>query len=210
MHPAGLRLKRSLRFKNSVFMKRNILWLSLLTFAVLPACGGDADGTENGTDTTTANADFTGMSEISLKESGLNMTIMLPEVASPTGASVEPQIDHEVGDYIWDVIIGQHFHLVIEDFGKEKDRVADEKKRLGDLGGIFVTEYIVDEPKLIMYKRTLHEGQGGKPSYHCYGQVQVDGFTYILRSHEDGGLKPIIEDMVKTIRSAKQIGAVAA
>ena len=56
-----------------------------------------------------------------------------------------------------------------------------------------------------MYKRELHEGQGGKPTYHCYGQTVVDGYTYVLRSQQDGSMRPIIEDMVKTIRSAKQM-----
>ncbi len=191
-------------------MKQNFFWIAALTIAFVPSCGGENGDSTDGEGGDTLDTSFAGMSEMSLKENGLNMTIMLPEVASPTGASVEPQVDHEDGDYMWDLYIGQHFHLVIEDFGKEKDKVADEKKRLADLNGIFVVEYILDEPALIMYKRTLHEGQGGKPTYHCYGQTKVDGYTYILRSHEDGGLKPIIEDMVKTIRSAKQAGAVAA
>ena len=148
-------------------------------------------------------AEYAGMNEMSLKEYGLNMAIMLPEVASSTGASIEPQVEHEDGDYLWHVLIGTRFHLVIEDFGKEKNKVADEKKRLADLNDIFVIEYLVDEPNLIMYKRTLHEDQGGKKTYHCYGETVIDGYTYVLRSQQDGSLKPIVEDMVKTIRSAK-------
>jgi len=147
------------------------------------------------------------MNEISLKEYALNMCIMLPEVASSTGASIEPAINHEEGDYLWDVKIGTRFHLIIEDFGKEKDKVTNEKKRLKDLEKIFNVEYLTDDASIIMYKRTLHEGQGGKPSYHCYGEAIIDGYTYVLRSQEDGSLKPIIEDMEKTIQSAKQCGA---
>jgi hypothetical protein len=83
--------------------------------------------------------------------------------------------------------------------------VASEKKRLADLSNIFTFEFLVDEPKLIMYRRSLHEGQGGKTTFHCYGEVEVEGYNYVLRSAEEGSLKPIIEDMVKTIRSAKPI-----
>lgn len=185
----------------------------LLIFAVFPAlflgsCGGsDGDGDETIEDTvdTTVDVDFMDMNEMSLKSEGLNMVIMLPEVASTTGASIEPLVEHDDGDYLWNVNIGAHFHLIIEDFGKEKNKVANEKKRLADLDKIFVIEYITDEPNLIMYKRTLHEGQGGKPTYHCFGEITIDGYTFVLRSEQEGSFKPIIDDMVKTIRSAKPI-----
>lgn len=179
--------------------------VSLLTFT---ACGGGEGGESDGTNgEETTDLDFADMNEITLKDHGLNMSLMLPEVASSTGASIEPQIVHDDGDYLWDVQIGSHFHLVVEDFGKEKDKVADEKKRLTDLSNIFVIEFLIDDPELIMYKRSLHEGQGGKPTYHCYGQKVIDGYTYVLRSEEEGGMKPIIDDMVKTIQSAKEIGS---
>jgi hypothetical protein len=145
------------------------------------------------------------MNQISLSDYGLDMTLLLPEVASSTGASIEPSITHEDGNYLWFLDIGNHFHLVIEDFGKEKDKVKQEKQKLADQKDIFVIEYLVDEPDLIMYKRTLHEGQGGKPSYHVYGSKEINGYTYVLRSADEGGLKPVIEDMVTTIRSAKEI-----
>ena len=185
-------------------MKKVIFFGSIFVFLISSCNGGDSEGTGNDTlavDTT----NYSDMDEMTLSDHGLNMQIMLPNVASSTGASIEPTVEHFDGDYLWDVKIGNQFHLIIEDFGKEKNKVAEEKKRLTDMGRIFVIEYVIDEPKVIMYKRELHEGQGGKPTYHCYGETTVDGYTYVLRSHEDGNFKPIIEDMVKTIRSAKQI-----
>jgi hypothetical protein len=183
-------------------MKR--IFLFSFCALLLASCGGDGE-TDVTTDGVVDTLDYSGMNEMSLKDQGLNMKIMLPEVASSTGASVEPKVEHDDGDYLWHVKIGTRFHLIIEDFGKEKNKVANEKARLADLNKIFVVEYIMDEPNLIMYKRTLHEDQGGQPSYHCYGETTVDGYTYVLRSEEDGSLKPIIDDMVKTIKSAKTI-----
>lgn len=187
-------------------MKRFFL-LSIGLALILSSCGGSGEEGTTDENASLDTTDFTGMSEMSLKDQGLNMQIMLPEVASSTGASIEPQILHDDGDYLWHVKIGTRFHLVIEDFGKEKNKVSNEKTRLADLDKIFVVEYLVDDPNLIMYKRTLHEEQGGKPSYHCYGETTVDGYTYVLRSQEDGSLKPIIDDMVKTIKSAKPVEA---
>jgi len=189
-------------------MKRHILF-SIAAVMFLSACGGSGEEGDETTDNSMDSLDYTDMNEISLLDQGLSMKIMLPEVASSTGASIEPQIEHDDGDYLWHVKIGTRFHLIIEDFGKEKDKIKNEKVRLADLDKIFVVEYMVEEPGIIMYKRTLHEDQGGKPSYHCYGETTIDGYTFVLRSQEDGSLKPIIDDMVKTIKSAKSLSDVA-
>lgn len=182
-----------------------ILMSSFLSFSLL-SCGGHNEGTDvSEQETDTLSIDFSDMSEISLREHDLNLSLMLPEVASATGSSIDPFIEHDKGDYLWYLSIGPRFKMIIEDFGKEKGKVKQEKERLADLEEIFQIDYVTDEPNLIMYKRNLHEGQGGKPSYHCYGEVMIDGYNYVLRSGDEGSLKPIIEDMVKTIRSAKPI-----
>ncbi len=186
-------------------MKKSIVLLAALPLFIL-SCGGSADGDNtdgNGADSLSLS--FEDMTEITLVDEGLNLSLMLPEVASSTGSSIEPLIEHEEGDYLWYLTIGPRFELIIEDYGKEKNKTANEKKRLMELVAIFDYEFLVDEPKLIMYQRTLHEGQGGQKSFHCFGEVEVEGYTYVLRSADDGALKPIIEDMVKTIRSAREI-----
>ncbi|MBI3136201.1 MAG: hypothetical protein HYZ14_16115 [Bacteroidetes bacterium] len=184
---------------------KKVITLASFSILFLTACGGNGENPETAGNGDTSTVDFSDMDEMSLQSEGLNMQIMLPNVASSTGASIEPTVEHFDGDYLWDVKIGNQFHLIIEDFGKEKNKVAEEKKRIEGLNKIFIVEYLIDEPAIIMYKRELHEGQGGKTTYHCYGETVIDGYTYVLRSHEDGNFKPIIEDMVKTIRSAKQI-----
>ncbi len=183
------------------------IFLSFLVAGMLAiSCGSDTDpdSTEN-VDTEIETIGMEDMNQFSLASEGLNLSFMLPEVASSTGASIEPSVQHDDGDYLWFVDIGNHFHLVIEDFGKEKNKIVNEKKRLKDLENIFVIDYQVDEENVIMYKRELHEDLGGKPSYHCYGVTTVDGYTIVLRSSDDGGLKPVINDMVTSIKSAKEI-----
>ena len=159
-------------------MKRFFLCAISATL-ILSSCGGSGEeGNETDNNNVEDTLDYSGMTEMSLKEHGLNMKFMLPDVQSSTGAALEPQILHDDGDYLWHVKIGTRFHLIIEDYGKEKDKVGYEKARLADLEKIFVCEYIIDDADLIMYKRTLHEDQGGKPSYHVYGETTIDGYTY--------------------------------
>lgn len=187
-------------------MKKIFLLASFLPFLLI-SCGGEGenDATDNSETTDSLALDFSDMNEVSLQPEDLNMKIMLPSVQSSTGAGIDPLIEHDQGDYLWYISIGPRFQLIIEDFGKEKNKVSGEKKRLGELSDIFLIEYLVDEPNLIMYKRTLHEGQGGKTTYHCYGEVEIDGYSYVMRSEDEGALKPIIEDMVMTIRSASPV-----
>ncbi len=190
-------------FKNATLK----LFIGTFLTVALISCGGDSstDKASDQANNDTTSIDFADMTELSLQAYDLNMSIMLPEVASATGNAIDPLVTHEEGDYLWNVAIGQRFSLIIEDFGKEMNKVEQEKKRLKELETIFEIEYLVDEPSLIMYKRKLHEGQGGKPSYHCYGEELVGGYNYVLKSDEEGSLKPIIEDMVKTIRSARSL-----
>ena len=186
-------------------MKKFILPLLIVAFSFV-SCGdtsGNTDG-ENGSDSLEELGQGD-MNMFSLVPYGLNFSILLPEVESQTGASLAPVVEHEDGDYLWYLNIGNNFQLVIEDYGKEKNKVAEEKKYLEGQSSVFVFEYLVDEPNVIMYKRELHADQGGKPSYHCYGELNVDGYTLVLRTNQDGTFKPIVLDMVTIIKSAKVI-----
>jgi len=186
------------------------IFLTLLTFTLFITSCDDTSNTLNSDDTSNDALDLENlgdldMNEISFVPYGLNLAILLPEVESSTGASIEPEIIHEDGDYLWYLNIGPQFQLVIEDFGKEKNKVKEEKEYLKGQANIFEFEYIIDEPTVMMYKRELHENQGGKKSYHCYGEMSIDGYTFVLRTTADGSFKPVVSDMVTTIKSAKEI-----
>ena len=184
------------------------IFLSLLAFTFfITSCGDSVEPISETDQNENIDLESLGaldMNEFSFVPYGLNLTVLLPEVASSTGASITPEVIHEDGDYLWHLNIGKQFNLVIEDFGKEKNKVAEEKKHLNGQTDIFQFEYLIDEPTIIMYKRELHEDQGGKKSYHCYGEMEIEGYTIILRTTEDGGFKPVVSDMVSTIKSAKQ------
>lgn len=184
-------------------MKRLSISFALLLATILISCG-EAESTDNNesqNNKDTVNTE--GMSDLSLKEHGLELIIKTPAISSSTG-SIIPSVTHVDGTLDWYVKIGDKFSLTIEEWSKEhkpSQKVAEEKRYVN--ASVFEIEYIIDEPNMIMYKRNLPEGQGGKPSYHVYSAQTIDEKVFVFKSGLDGGLKPVIEDMVKTILTVK-------
>lgn len=182
------------------FLKSSLIIFSILFLA---ACGGEEKSDSEGNETKDETVDTEGMSDLPLSEHGLNLVIKTPPISSSTG-SILPSVHHEEGSLDWTVKIGDKFEMIIEEWSPEHDpnqKVAEEKKYVEN--SVFEIEFLTDEDDLIMYKRTLPEGQGGKTSYHVYSAQKIDGITYVFKSGLDGGLKPIIEDMVKTIKTVQ-------
>jgi len=184
--------------------------LSVLTFS----CGGESVANPEELEMDINNIDYTEFEGKSLKEHGIPALIMLPDQTSNIGAAVEPEIIHTEGDFKWDVVVGPNFTMRIEDYGNEKQMVQNEKDRLARIK-FYTVEYLIDQPELIMYKRTLNYSEKSSKNaesvgaehitYHCYGEKEINGITYILRSRDEGFHKPIIETMVKTIKSLEKL-----
>ena len=49
------------------------------------------------------------------------------------------------------------------------------------------------------------DDNGGKVTYHCFGEIEIDGYNYVLRSEKIGGYKQVIRDMVLSIKTAQPI-----
>ncbi len=173
------------------------------------ACGGDDDG-KNQTEVV---EDFFEFQKFNLKDFGLNATIMLPDETANIGASTRPEVKHDEDGFKWEIEVGPNFHMIIDDFGEEKNKVADKKRKLKELD-IFETKFLVDEKDFIIYESTLKvDGEKASPitdpkphvSYHVYGQKVIDGYTYVFRSREEGYQKNIIDLMAKSIKSVQEV-----
>lgn len=151
--------------------------------------------------------------EFNLQNYGLKATIMLPDETANIGASTRPEVKHDEDGFKWEIEVGPNFHLIIDDFGEEKDKVGEKKKSLIALD-IFETKFLVDEKDFIVYESTLKvEGEKSSPitvakphvAYHVYGQKMIDGYTYVFRSREEGYPRNIIDLMAKSIKSVKEL-----
>lgn len=194
-----------IRFMNKVFAS------SLLVLTVLLVIGCKSN--EEPGSKETVEEDFYEFQKFSLKDYGLKATIMLPDETANIGASTRPEVKHDEDGFKWEIEVGPNFHLIIDDFGEEKEKVSEKKKSLIALD-IFETKFLVDEKDFIVYESTLKvEGEKSSPitvakphvSYHVYGQKVIDGYTYVFRSREEGYPKNIIDFMAKSIRSVEEL-----
>lgn len=144
-----------------------------------------------------------------LSQYDIPATIMLPDETANIGASTKPEVLHTEDNFYWDINVGPNFQMHIEDYGDNKNLVAEHKKSLKERE-MFAINYLIDEKDLVMYERKLIvKGEKNAPktvgiehkSYHVFGQKTVNGITYELRSRDEGYEKVIIELMTKSIRS---------
>ena len=177
--------------------------------ALLYSCGSDEVDPNDGE--IVVDDDYYEFQDFNLSPYDIDAFISLPDETANIGASTKPEIIHIEDDIKWEVNVGQNFQLMIEDYGDLTDLIEVEKKELAEQT-FFKVNYIIDDPDLILYERTLLVKGTEKASpkvgiehrsYHVYGQKIIDGITYELQSREDGYEKVIIELMAKSIKSMK-------
>ncbi len=177
--------------------------------ALLYSCGSEEVDPNDGE--IVIDDDYYEFQDFNLGNHDIPAFISLPDETANIGASTKPEIIHIEDDIKWEVNVGQNFQLMIEDYGDLTDLIEVEKKELAEQT-FFKIDYIIDEPDMILYERTLLVKGTKKASskvgvehrsYHVYGQKIIDGITYELQSREDGYEKVIIELMAKSIKSMK-------
>ncbi len=193
-----------------IVMKRVLASLTVLGVLML-SCSepSSTDHHNNGqdvsVDTGFIDLDTSDMQQLSLQDYDLNLKLKVPIVSTATGQEISPVIEHIDGDYLWYISIGKYFNLVIEDYAKEFDKVKTQKQNLEEQKNVFITTYLEETTHLIFYKRELINDSGGKASYHCFGEIKIDGYNYVLRSEKIGGYEQVIRDMVASIKTAEPI-----
>lgn len=157
--------------------------------------------------------DYYQFQELSLEDYDIPAFISLPDETANIGASTKPIISHIKGDIKWSIQIGANFELLIEDYGYIDDLIEVKKQELSEQT-FFQVNYLIDEPDLILYERTLlvkgidkaspNVGVEHK-SYHIYASKVINGITYEFRSRQDGNEKIIVELIAKAVKSINSI-----
>ena len=157
--------------------------------------------------------DYYQFQELSLENHDIPAYISLPDETANIGASTKPIINHIKDDIKWSIKIGENFELLIEDYGYIDDLVEVKKKELSEQT-FFQVNYLIDEPNLILYERTLlvkgidkaspNVGVEHK-SFHIYASKVINEITYEFKSREDGNEKIIVELIAKAVKSINSI-----
>jgi hypothetical protein len=185
-----------------------LLSFSIFALLILVRCGGPDENASNAADEELY--EFQGFS---LKEYDIPATIMLPDETANIGASTKPEIIHTEDDFKWELQVGPNFHMIIDDWGDDREMVSSKKKELAGLT-FYGIKYIINEPDFILYEQTLKvDGDKAAPktvglqhrAYHVYGQKVIDGITYVFRSRDEGYEKVIVDLMAKSIKSVKEV-----
>ena len=147
----------------------------------------------------------------SLQPYGIDALIYLPDATADIGAATEPEIIHEMDDYIWEIHVGQNFHMTIEDWG-EDDAFSATIKELKEQS-IYDIAFIDKEKNFAYYKKSLKaKGTDSDDevgidhiSYHVIAQHTIDGINYIFKSNKDGHPKLIAGYMAESVKSVKPL-----
>jgi hypothetical protein len=193
-----------------VLNKGFILIVAITTLLILNTCAVD---TEVDVIEGDAYDEYYEFQDFNLEGYDIPAVISLPDETANIGASTKPHVNHIQGDIKWELKIGSNFQMIIEDYGFINDLVKVKKKELAEQS-FFKMKYLIDEPDLILYERTLLVKGTDKASpnvgvehrsYHVYGSKVIKGITYEIHSREDGYEKVIIELMAKSIKSLRPV-----
>jgi hypothetical protein len=191
-------------------MKQSIYFIAILMGATLFSCEGEEKNeTELVINYEDENEELYSFEAFPLSDYELDFFIYLPDETADIGAATKPVVTHTTADYKWEISLGPRFNMEIIDMG-EYNGVELHKEEIEDLAHVFTIDYLIDEPDLIYYKRTVNQGETNGVgvdhfTYHCLANHNINGINYLLRSHEDGLPKPIADYMVTSVKYVEEI-----
>ncbi len=193
---------------NSFLIKNTGFAAIILGMLLFAACGGN--GADPNSEDIVIDDDYYEFQDFIMADYEIPGVLSLPDETANIGASTRPEVIHNES-FTWEINVGPKFQLHIEDFGILDELVKEKKKELADQK-FFKINYLIDEPDLIVYERTLVVSGSKKASpkvgvehksYHVYGQKTINKIIYSLSSAEEGCDKDIVELMAKSIKSFK-------
>ena len=192
-------------------MRKGLLLIIAAMTLSLYSCNTPTEGEGDvATSDTTASASVSGMYLYSdfNSEYKLPIEMLVLDKKSATGMSIPPIVEAYPDDFRWEVIIGDGFHIIIEDVGDLPNELADLKLIQAD-DVVWEIEYLIDEPELIMYTQALPDNAGvSVVFYHINAFKTIDGVNYVFRTPDQGEFsKSQIEKMLAAIKSVKSVTA---
>lgn len=178
------------------FMEIKVFFLALFAFVL--SCSESTIDSE----TKTTQIDYYQFREIRLDSLGIQASIMIPNETAGIGASFAPSIYHDAGGFKWNINVGRHFNVLIEDYGDYQYLMPEFIRRI-NTKDIFNIEIIEKTEDYIIYKRELKKAPNQIASYHIYGVRYLNGVYYEFTNQEEGDSKKVIDFILKSFLSFK-------
>ena len=159
-----------------------------------------------------------GLREFSLKDHELNVTIYIPELyfkdEDDLPRFTPPEVIHNDGEARWEIKVpgNKHWHLVLEDMGKEDFGVNKELEEHEFQKEIFDFKYHQQTENSLLYSKILKSGNTTLddkeiallPNYHFYCARNINGSNVVFRSHEMVDFrKPTVNKMMASALNAR-------
>tara|TARA_B110000459_G_scaffold198339_1_gene243178 strand:+ start:1775 stop:2356 length:582 start_codon:yes stop_codon:yes gene_type:complete len=184
----------------SVFMKLKFSFIVVLLFSI--SCSERVR--ENKKEK--AQIDYYQFREMHLDSLGIPALIMIPNETAGIGASFAPKIYHDEGGFKWQIDVGRHFNLLIEDYGDYQYLMPEFLRRI-NMKDIFKIEIIENTADYILYKRELKTSPTPRTTYHLYGVKYLNGVYYEFTNQEEGDSKKVIDFILKSFLSFKNLNS---
>lgn len=148
----------------------------------------------------------------SLDKYDIPATIMLPDETSSIGASTQTVVNHEEGDFKWEVEQGPNFKFRIDDWGDDEQILEAEKEKIKSIH-FYDINYLKNTSDLLVYERKLNV-KGAKNAskdvgkdhvtYHIFYMKKINGIVYTFKSQDEGVPKKIIELLQASFQSIRE------
>jgi len=191
----------------------------LFTSLFLSSCGGEGNKPQNNeNDSTATNQEGTQIDVDNIDMSNMKVTLDLSEYELPITMKMPDSafVEHEEGDFLWDIKAGEKYHLQVELMAGMENIIEDKKNQIKMLYRDNV-DFLIDTEDLILYKALLpsvdktqlekmKSSEKAKMYFHhVYAKVNIDGEDFVFKTNEAIKMyRPRALDMLKAIESIQQ------
>lgn len=139
--------------------------------------------------------------------------VYLPSIGTSVGTASDPVVEHNLGDYRWNISLGKQFHLTIEDWGDVNafnDKINQLKQQAQD---IYTVKFIQKTDSFAFYQKILKsDGLAGTDnvgtkhsSYHVLAMHTIDGINYLFYTDEEGTTEDVAKLMAKSVLNVEKV-----
>lgn len=138
-----------------------------------------------------------------LSQYELPFSIKTEKLTDENGVPLNVEVLHSEGDLEWEIKLGNHFNLIIEDWGNESKNAKNEVNRQKDLEQFFVYNFIEEEDNYVLYSKSI-PGDSINVQFNFYAVKKAEaGYFYSIKSNPAENFT--LEETKKMLEATKSL-----